>query len=114
MLRKNSTKELKNQLEFSERKRIQLQKMLARKTVEEEVPLWSMVDLMTLLLVFFLFLHSLSAKETYLSVNNPKTDRSSLEIKTPPLLNSPWKMNLLWRPIRPDPNLFLPHTKTQA
>jgi chemotaxis protein MotB len=84
MLRKNNIKELKNQLEFSERKRIRLQKMLAQKTVEEEVPLWSMVDLMTLLLVFFLFLHSLSAKETYLSVNNPRTDRSPLEIKTPP------------------------------
>lgn len=83
MLRNNSTKELKNQLELSERKRIQLQKMMALKTVEEEVPLWTMVDLMTLLLVFFLFLHSLSVKETSLTVNSPNTDRSTLEIKTP-------------------------------
>jgi len=83
MLSNNSTKILQNQLELSERKRIQLQKMLARKTVEEEVPLWSMVDLMTLLLVFFLFLHSLSAKKTTLTVNNPKTDRPALEIKAP-------------------------------
>lgn len=85
MLRNNSTTILKNQLELSERKRIQLQKMLARKTVEEEVPLWSMVDLMTLLLVFFLFLHSLSAKETFLKVNSPDIDQPTLEIKTPPL-----------------------------
>lgn len=85
MLRNNSTTILKNQLELSERKRIQLQKMLARKTVEEEVPLWSMVDLMTLLLVFFLFLHSLSAKETFLKVNSLDIDQPTLEIKTPPL-----------------------------
>jgi tRNA pseudouridine-54 N-methylase len=84
MFRNNNTKVLKNQLELSERKRIQLQKMLARKTVEEEVPLWSMVYLMTLLLVFFLFLHSMSDKETYLTVKSPDTDRQSLEIKTPP------------------------------
>ena len=58
--------------------------MLARKTVEEEVPLWTMVDLMTLLLVFFLFVHSLSAKKTFLTVNSPKIDRPTLEIKTPP------------------------------
>ena len=105
MLRKISTKELKNQLEFSERKRIQLQKMLARKTVEEEVPLWSMVDLMTLLLVFFLFLHSLSAKETYLSVNNPKTDRSSLEIKTPPPTQQPLENESVVAPDKTRPEL---------
>lgn len=84
MLRNNAAKKLKHQLELSERKRMQLQKTLARKTVEEEIPLWSMVDLMTLLLVFFLFLHSLSAKETYLTVNSPDTDRSTINIKTPP------------------------------
>ena len=83
MLSNNSTKILQNQLELSERKRIQLQKMLARKTIEEEVPLWSMVDLMTLLLVFFLFLHSLSAKKTNLTVNGPDTDQPTLEIKAP-------------------------------
>ncbi|HSQ85998.1 MAG TPA: hypothetical protein VLM43_14905 [Desulfobacterales bacterium] len=88
MLRNNNPQELRNQLELSERKRIQLQKMLSRKTVDEEVPLWSMVDLMTLLLVFFLFLHSMSAKKTYLKVNSPNIDRPAIEIKTPPLLNN--------------------------
>lgn len=83
MLRNNTVKKLNHQLELSERKRMQLQKMLARKTVEEEVPLWSMVDLMTLLLVFFLFLHSLSAKETHLTVNSPDTDRSTINIEAP-------------------------------
>jgi chemotaxis protein MotB len=83
MLNNNSTKILQNQLELSERKRIQLQKMLARKTVEEEVPLWSMVDLMTLLLVFFLFLHALSAKKTTMTVKSHDADQPTLEIKTP-------------------------------
>ena len=89
MLRNNNTQELKNQLELSERKRIQLQKMLSRKTVEEEIPLWSMVDLMTLLLVFFLFLYSLSAKKTYLKGNSPNMDRTTLELKTPPPSQQP-------------------------
>ena len=89
MYRNNSTKILKNQLELSERKRIQLQKMLAQKTVEEEVPLWSMVDLMTLLLVFFLFLHSLSAKDTLPTVNSSNSDRPTLEIKTSPPSQQP-------------------------
>jgi len=89
MLRNNNTKILKNQLELSERKRIQLQKTLARKTVEEEVPLWSMVDLMTLLLVFFLFLYSLSPKKTFLTMNSPNTDRPTIEIKTPPPSQQP-------------------------
>jgi len=91
MLRNNNPQELRNQLELSERKRIQLQKMLSRKTVDEEIPLWSMVDLMTLLLVFFLFLHSLSAKKTYLKVNSPNIDRPSIEIKTPPPSQQPLK-----------------------
>jgi chemotaxis protein MotB len=90
MLR-NNPKELRNQLKLSERKRIQLQKMLSRKTVEEDVPLWSMVDLMTLLLVFFLFLHSLSAKKTYLKTNSPNIDRPAIEIKTPPPSQQPLK-----------------------
>jgi chemotaxis protein MotB len=91
MLRNNNPQELRNQLELSERKRIQLQKTLSRKTVDEEIPLWSMVDLMTLLLVFFLFLHSMSAKKTYLKVNSPNIDRPTIEIKTPPPPQQPLK-----------------------
>ena len=68
-------KDLKNRLEQSERKRIQLQKRLARKSIEEDIPLWSMVDLMTLLLVFFLLLYSLTAKDMLSSSHNSKNDR---------------------------------------
>lgn len=98
MHRNNGTETLKHHLELSERKRIQLQKLLARKTVEEEVPLWSMVDLMTLLLVFFLFLHSLSAKETSPTVKAPQTDRSTLEAKTPLPSRQPLKNESLTEP----------------
>ena len=53
---------LESRLELSERKRIRLQKMLTQKTVDEETPIWSMVDLMTLLLVFFIFFYASSIK----------------------------------------------------
>lgn len=56
--------ELLDRLEVSERKRLQLQKSLNQRTVEEEVPLWSMVDLMTLLLVFFLFFYTSTLKDS--------------------------------------------------
>lgn len=84
MHRQHNEKELKSRIELSERKRIQLQKMLAQKTVEEEVPLWSMVDLMTLLLVFFLFLYSLSAKGTLFSIKDFNSNQSNLQIKEAP------------------------------
>ena len=77
-------KELKNQLELSERKRIQLQKkMLVQKTMEEEIPLWTMVDLMTLLLVFFIFLYSPYVKGALSVSNDSPEDRSSVQIETP-------------------------------
>ncbi len=82
-MHRHNVKELKNRIELSERKRIQLQKMLARKTVEEEVPLWSMVDLMTLLLVFFLLLHSLSAQKTFLAIKSPNPNQQILQTKIP-------------------------------
>ena len=53
---------LESRLELSETKRIRLQKLLTQKTVDEETPAWSMVDLMTLLLVFFIFFYASSIK----------------------------------------------------
>ncbi len=59
------TKELlESRLELSEKKRLRLQKMLTLKTVDEETSVWSMVDLMTLLLVFFLFFYASSIKNS--------------------------------------------------
>ena len=73
--------ELEGRLELSEQKRIQLQKKLTQKTVDEDIPLWSMVDLMTLLLIFFLFFYT-TAINGPLSVSQdfPK-DSSSLQIE---------------------------------
>jgi len=78
-------KELKNRLELSERKRIQLKKKLvAQKTMQEEIPLWTMVDLMTLLLIFFIFLYSPYIKGSLSTSNNPSKYKSIVKIETPP------------------------------
>jgi len=78
-------KELKDRLELSERKRIQLQKkMVAQKTMGEEVPLWTMVDLMTLLLIFFIFLYSPYVKGSLSASNDPPEDRSTVQIEASP------------------------------
>ena len=77
-------KELKNRLELSERKRIQVQKKLAaQKTMEEEIPLWTMVDLMTLLLIFFIFLYSPHIKRSLTASNNPQENKPPIRIETP-------------------------------
>jgi chemotaxis protein MotB len=73
--------ELESRLELSEQKRVQLQKKLTLKTVDEEIPLWSMVDLMTLLLIFFFFFYTTAIKGS-LSVSQDLPENSSrLQIK---------------------------------
>lgn len=49
---------LKQNLEYSERRRTHMQKLLLHKSAEEDGFLWSMVDLLTLMLIFFIFLYS--------------------------------------------------------
>lgn len=63
MLKIDQKEELTKRLELSERKRIQLQKRLSQEAVDDDLPLWSMVDLMTLLLIFFILMYSLNIKE---------------------------------------------------
>jgi chemotaxis protein MotB len=75
-------KELQSRLDASERKRIRLQKMLALKTVEEETPLWSMVDIMSLLLVLFLLLYSMSIKKKFFAVKEADKDHPPLHLKS--------------------------------
>ncbi|MEA1948191.1 MAG: flagellar motor protein MotB [Thermodesulfobacteriota bacterium] len=92
-------KELKDRLELSERKRIQLQKkMVAQKTMGEEVPLWTMVDLMTLLLIFFIFLYSPYIKGSLSASNNPPEDRSTVQIKTSPASQQTTDMKTVVQP----------------
>jgi chemotaxis protein MotB len=52
------SEELKRQLEFSEHKRVLLQKRLSKGGIEEDSTLWSFVDLMTLLLILFILFYS--------------------------------------------------------
>jgi chemotaxis protein MotB len=66
--------ELKKRLEFSEHKRVLLQKRLSRGSIEEDSTLWSFVDLMTLLLILFI-LHAVTHKGSakYMTSNQPQT-----------------------------------------
>jgi len=53
--------EPKNRLEFSGQKRTHLQRLLAEETAGEDTFVWSLLDLMTLLLIFFIFIYTQSA-----------------------------------------------------
>jgi len=53
--------EPKNRLEFSDQKRPHLQTLLAEGTAGEDTFVWSLLDLMTLLLIFFIFIYTQSA-----------------------------------------------------
>ena len=53
--------ESRNRLEFSEQKRTHLQTLLAEETAGEDTFVWSLLDLMTILLIFFIFIYTQSA-----------------------------------------------------
>lgn len=53
--------ESKNRLAFSEQKRTHLQTLFAEETAEEDTFVWSLLDLMTILLIFFIFIYTQSA-----------------------------------------------------
>ena len=74
--------ELEGRLELSEQKRVQLQKKLIQKTVDEEIPLWSMVDLMTLLLIFFFFFYTTAIKGSSSASQDLPEDKSSPQIES--------------------------------
>jgi chemotaxis protein MotB len=57
-MEKPEGEELKIRLEFSEYKRLLLQKRLSKGSIEEDSTLWSFVDLMTLLLILFILFYS--------------------------------------------------------
>lgn len=81
--------ELKSRLEISEHKRILLKKTLSQKSMDEETPLWGMVDIMTLLLVFTLFLYASSVKRTFSVVHEPTQSQPVLQGNTPVPLQEP-------------------------
>ena len=75
--------ELRRRLEFSERKRTFLQKTLRKRTVEEDTFLWSMADLMTLLLIFFILLYSQTMSKSAKTQDHAPQDQLLLQIEKP-------------------------------
>lgn len=79
--------ESKNRLEFSQQKRTHLQTLLAEETAEEDTFVWSLLDLMTLLLIFFIFIYTQSAGQIDSNprIRPPLQELGSvLRIKVPP------------------------------
>jgi len=75
--------EFKRRLEFSERKRTFLQKTLRKRTVEEDSFLWSVADLMTLLLIFFVLLYSQTMSRSTKTQDHFPQDQFLLQIEKP-------------------------------
>jgi chemotaxis protein MotB len=75
--------ELRRRLEFSERKRTFLRKTLRRRTVEEDTFLWSMADLMTLLLIFFILLYTQTMNKSAKTQDHASRDQLMLQIENP-------------------------------
>jgi chemotaxis protein MotB len=75
--------ELRQRLEFSERKRTFLQKTLQKRTMEEDTFLWSMADLMTLLLIFFILLYSQTMSRSAKTQDHSLQNQSLLQIERP-------------------------------
>ena len=71
---------LKQRLEYSERRRTRMQKLLLQRPQEEENFLWSMVDIVTLLLVFFIFLYTNASSR----ILEQEPMQTTLKEKTPP------------------------------
>ena len=75
--------ELRQRLEFSERKRTFLQKTLKKRTMEEDTFLWSMADLMTLLLIFFILLYSQTMSGSAETQDHAPQNQLLLQIEQP-------------------------------
>ena len=79
--------EPENRLEFSEQRRPHLQTFLAEETAGEDTFVWSLLDLMTLLLIFFIFIYTQSAGQIDSSPRIPlplQEQASVLQIKELP------------------------------
>jgi chemotaxis protein MotB len=102
---------LKERLEFSEHKRVLLQKRLSKSSVEEDSTLWSFVDLMTLLLILFIlfYSHAMTHKGSakYMTSKQPQTpDAQSFEVHKTSMAIEP----VAYDPHQPEPDVV----KTEA
>jgi chemotaxis protein MotB len=80
---KLDTQELRQRLEFSERRRTLLQKALKQGSGEEDTFLWSMADLVTLLLIFFILFYSHAVSKPVETKDHSAQEPSSLQIEKP-------------------------------
>jgi chemotaxis protein MotB len=97
--------ELKTRLEFSEYKRVLLQKRLSKGGIEEDSTLWSFVDLMTLLLILFIlfYSHAVTHKGSakYMATKQSQTaEAPTIEIHKTAMVKEPTADE----PHRPKPN----------
>jgi chemotaxis protein MotB len=93
--------ELKKRLEFSEYKRVLLQKRLSKGSIEEDSTLWSFVDLMTLLLILFIlfYSHAVTKKGSarYMASKQSQTVEAAPTIEV-------HKTSIAAKPVAYDPN----------
>ena len=99
--------ELKKRLEFSEHKRVLLQKRLSRGGIEEDSTLWSFVDLMTLLLILFIlfYSHAMTHKGSakYMTNEQPQTpETQSIEVHKTAMEIEP----VSYDPDQPEPDVI--------
>ena len=97
--------ELKKRLEFSEHKRVLLQKRLSKGSIEEDSTLWSFVDLMTLLLILFIlfYSHAMTHKGSakYMASTQPQTaEAQSFEVHKTSTATEP----VAYDPDQPEPD----------
>ena len=99
--------ELKKRLEFSEHKRVLLQKRLSKGSIEEDSTLWSFVDLMTLLLILFIlfYSHAMAHKGSakYMASRQPQIpEAQSIEVHKISTATEP----VAYDPDQPEPDVI--------
>jgi chemotaxis protein MotB len=92
--------ELKNRLEFSEYKRVLLQKRLSKGSIDEDSTLWSFVDLMTLLLILFIlfYSHAVTRKGSAGDPANTQTQSAAAQV------TEVHKASMAAEPVKYDPH----------
>ncbi len=89
--------ELKQRLKFSEQKRTHLKTLLAQHVSGENTFVWSIVDLMTLLLIFFIFLYSQNAAPIFpnpIAKVRPPVETPEFQHQSFPLKQIPMKLEI--------------------
>jgi len=109
--------EPENRLEFSEQRRPHLQTFLAEETAGEDTFVWSLLDLMTILLIFFIFIYTQSAGQTdSISRMRPplQEQRSALQIREQPPQKLTAKIPIERRQIIPSVSVNVPESTKES